>query len=425
VTETLETTGAVAPAGRLAGAGRSRRAVIISYAPITDAPRVRRQAKLLVDRGWKVTLAGVEGRAPPPPRCELVVLERRFRRRTYVDRALYAGALLASRASGQLAEWVYWQNTIRQSLYAQLEGVVGDLVMCHDYVTLPPALRVAARTAAPLLLDAHEYARGQYMERPFWRYVHRPWVHRLQRTLFAKLDGITTVCDGIADLLKVDNALPDRPTVVRSMPCYQRCDFRPCGDTLTVLYHGILSPPRRLELLIESVPMWRKQFRLVLRGPGPDEYVDRLRRLARRLGVVSRVVIEKPVLFEDLIAAANHADIGLFVQGDWSPQKRFALPNKFFEYVMAGLALCVSDLPEMARLLRQHRIGRLVPKAEPQVIAETINAFDREQVEAFKRCSLVAAKQLCWEHESEKLARLVDRVMQHRTNRIASVRMDR
>ena len=75
-----------------------------------------------------------------------------------------------------------------------------------------------------------------------------------------------------------------------------------------------------------------------------------------------RLTIEPPVPFDQIVPAANRADIGYFVHLDTSPQRRFVLPNKFFEYVMAGLALCVSDLPEMARLVRQYDMGVLVPE---------------------------------------------------------------
>ena len=59
-----------------------------------------------------------------------------------------------------------------------------------------------------------------------------------------------------------------------------------------------------------------------------------------------------------LVREASAYDVGLFALPGNSRHNEFALPNKFFEYVMAGLALCVSDLPEMARLVRQVRHRR-------------------------------------------------------------------
>jgi hypothetical protein len=93
----------------------------------------------------------------------------------------------------------------------------------------------------------------------------------------------------------------------------------------------------------------------------------------------------------------------LFALPDHSRHNAFALPNKFFEYVMAGLALCVSELPEMARLVHQYELGTLIPRVEPAAIAAAINGLDRHRIDAFKRASLRAARELCWEKESERM----------------------
>jgi hypothetical protein len=96
------------------------------------------------------------------------------------------------------------------------------------------------------------------------------------------------------------------------------------------------------------------------------------------------------------------------VHQDVSPQKRFALPNKFFEYVMAGLALCVSDLPEMARLTRQYGLGKLVGAYDETAIAETINSFDRASIDAYKKASIAAAADLNWDTERKQMLSLYE-----------------
>ena len=82
------------------------------------------------------------------------------------------------------------------------------------------------------------------------------------------------------------------------------------------------------------------------------------------------------------------------------PTKRFTLPNKFFEYVQARLALCVADLPEMARLVKQHELGVLVPHIGPEAIAEQINSLTRERINAYKQASMKAARVLSWQNEA-------------------------
>ena len=70
---------------------------------------------------------------------------------------------------------------------------------------------------------------------------------------------------------------------------------------------------------------------------------------------------------------------------------------------MAGLALCVSDLPEMARLVRRHDIGILVPGYNVDAIARALNSLTPERVEYYRSQSRAAARELCWEPEADRL----------------------
>jgi hypothetical protein len=48
-------------------------------------------------------------------------------------------------------------------------------------------------------------------------------------------------------------------------------------------------------------------------------------------------------------------------------------------------------------------LGVTLPSLDPMAIAEVINALDRETIDRYKRNALAAARELCWERESERL----------------------
>jgi glycosyltransferase involved in cell wall biosynthesis len=126
------------------------------------------------------------------------------------------------------------------------------------------------------------------------------------------------------------------------------------------------------------------------------------------LNLANRVRLLPAVPMTELIGEAASFDIGLFALPGTSRHNRFALPNKLFEYIMAGLALCVSNLPEMAQLVLHHRVGITFDSVEPRAIAAAINVLDRISIDAYKRASLAAARTLCWERESELLVSAYD-----------------
>jgi glycosyltransferase involved in cell wall biosynthesis len=234
----------------------------------------------------------------------------------------------------------------------------------------------------------------------------------LQDYFLSRADAVTTVCEGIARLLDREQELRRPVRVVRSVPFYTPQPFRPTGDTIIVLYHGEIYRSRGLHLAVRSMRLWRPEFRLLLRGYSDPSYVEELWRIARDAGVEGRVTIEPPVPFDQIVPAANRADIGYFVHQDISPQRRFVLPNKFFEYVMAGLALCVSDLPEMANLVKRFGFGQLVEACEEEAIAAAINSLDRQRIDAMKRRSIEAARELSWESEKQRMLSLYEELFQ-------------
>jgi glycosyltransferase involved in cell wall biosynthesis len=415
------------------GAAGEQTAWIISYTPVSKEPRVLRQVKALEMAGWRVVVFGFDGLVPPPKEWAFVSIQNASPSYGGIKRALlaktlswlvYGGILVANfgglkaikRLGARLAHFAsysyFWRRQVIRAFADSKPEYRPDIVLTHDYFTADIAVEVGKKVRAPVVVDCHEYALGQYVHNPNWVKWHQTVVRELQDHLFPKLDGLTTVCDGIAELIATDHLLQRTPQVVRSLPFFSEQPFRPTGDVVTVLYHGEIFPSRALHVAVRSMRLWRPEFRFVLRGYSDPAYVEQLRQIAVEVGVADRLEIQPPVPFDQIVPAANEADVGYFVHIDTSPQRRFALPNKFFEYVMAGLALVVSDLPEMARLVREHDLGVLVPECEEESIARVINSLDRASIDEMKRHSLSAAKVLNWDAEKEKMMSLYREILE-------------
>jgi glycosyltransferase involved in cell wall biosynthesis len=178
---------------------------------------------------------------------------------------------------------------------------------------------------------------------------------------------------------------------------------------LRVLYQGEFMPDRNLQALILSVRHWTADRRLLLRGSGRANYVAKLRRIASKAGLGSdRVEFLPAVDASELISTANAADIGVHPITPRGTQTNCCLPNKLFEYTMAGLCVVVSPAKEMAALVRRHDLGIVISDARPVTIASAINALSPEMVENYKRNALKAARELNWENERHLLQMLYE-----------------
>lgn len=393
----------------------SRTAWIICLSAPVDEPRVRRQADALEAAGWNVVAFGYPGRATKPNHWTLVEIPRGDSVPAGALSRLFAPmsrriALLGARYSARLADARYWAEPAHRHLLDRIAETAHEyaldchLICHHDFFTAPIAAKLAADRNVPFTSDVHEYARGQFMDRWAFRAFTSHYVHRLQQLYYPRAELLSVVCQGIADLLAREYRLKRPPLIVRNVSFYEPMPLRPVGERIRVLYHGLLYHARGLEQSIDSVPLWRPEFELVIRGLGPADYVEGLRLRARSLGVEGRVRFEPPVPVTELVTLANECDIGLFASSDYSPQKYFTAPNKLFEYVMAGLALCVSDLPEMRRVVVEYDLGRMFDAVDARSMADAINGFTRETINVCKRRSLAAARVLCWENERRALA---------------------
>jgi glycosyltransferase involved in cell wall biosynthesis len=437
----------------------------MATAAIADDPRVRRQAEAFHRAGWKVVAVGLPGAKSPPPEWSVLtrddvvsvavreptalaapsvkgmqtrpkswmrqILLRKFRiarsplfateverpnvdsrAKKHIGRALsllgrlrYGLRLLAIRIRPELAEKVYWrwsQNI--HDIYACGRRVDAAVWLANDWNMLPVAARLAREKRGIYGYDTHEFAVEEYAENRTWRLVHRPMVGAIERQFIGGAAVVSAVSSGIAERLDALYRLP-RPTLtIRNTTDFEEVAFRRTRrDRIEVLYHGIVVPNRGIEAAVESVALWRPEFSLTIRGPENPAFSPILRDRIAALGLEKRVRLVPPVPMTALVREASSFDVGFFALPGHSRHNEFALPNKFFEYVMAGLALCTTDLPEMSRLIRQYDLGVTIAAAEPEAMAAAVNALDPDRIDRFKLNALAAARELCWERESQRL----------------------
>lgn len=375
---------------------------------------MRRQGDAFARAGWEVVGVGLAGARSSSPDWTILTPPASGpaspAKISLAARLRHAARLLWVRVRPKFAERFYWAVSpcwlISASIgevYRQARSEAANIWLANDWTALPIAARLATENGGNYGYDTHEFATEEYTERWKWRVLTRPLVCALERRFIGGAAVVSAVSDGIAE--RLDRMYrPKRPSLtIRNTPVYQKSVFRPTGPRVRVLYHGVVVVGRGLEAAIDSVALWRPEFDLTIRGPENSEFSDALRRRIRDAGLEDRVRLVPPVPMTELVEEATAFDIGFFALPGHSRHNEFALPNKFFEYVMAGLALCVSDLPEMARLVRQHRLGVLVPSLDLAAIAASINALDRAQIDACKLNALAAAEELCWERESTRL----------------------
>jgi glycosyltransferase involved in cell wall biosynthesis len=448
------------PPANGAAPARQRSVCLLSMSAIPDDPRVRRQGDALFEKGWDVSAVGVPGARSASPNWRSydtehlpAIIDKRADRRSGGDvaapgvsgsdrpprlrsrvlaalpasmqvtvvgltdrllpfrhvvarqryRAAYVTRSLLAHLQPDQAAALYWSWSSVNAVYAAASRLKADVWVANDWLMLPIAARLAEEKGGHYVYDTHEFAVDEYRERLKWRLFQRPIVKSLESRYIRGARTVSTVSEGIATGLQRIYSLPERPLVIRNTPRYSFPPGRDNGERIRVLYHGIVAPVRGLEPLVASVKDWRPAYDLTIRGPVDDTYRRTLEQLIAEHGVGDRVTLAPPVAMIDLVAEAALYDVGFFAMPNLSQQHQYVLPNKLFEYIMAGLAICVSDQPEMRQVVQTHGVGVVMESIDAAQIAATVNSLTPDRISSFKVRSREAAKVLCWECESERL----------------------
>jgi glycosyltransferase involved in cell wall biosynthesis len=129
----------------------------------------------------------------------------------------------------------------------------------------------------------------------------------------------------------------------------------------------------------------REDIRLVFVGDGLRK-ADLVAR-ARREALANCIFLE-PLAKRDLAAFMARVDVGLMILADLPAFYRGTSPNKFFDYIAAGLPVLNNYPGWLADLIRTHECGVALPPGDPEVFADALERLADDQV---RRASMGAA----------------------------------
>lgn len=357
--------------------------LIMSFSPLTSDARVLRQIRLFQEQEYAVTTLGY-GPAPEGVEEHLQLPEDAIS--WHKDRRL----LMLRRY-----EAAYRSSPVVVAAESLIEGRRGryDVVLADDIDTVPLALDLSPRGGVHA--DLHEYHPRQNEELRRWRLFVAPYYRWLVRTYGARADSATTVGHGIAKEYQREFGLTCG--LVMNAP-YRRDDLAPSEVSWPPrLVHAGNGVATRLEVMLEAMDQVTNGASLDLflidQGNG---YVPSLR---ERFADSDRVRIHDAVPASKVVETLNAYDVGVYSLPPVSFNFKWALPNKFFDFVQARLALVIGPSPEMAGLVEEHDLGVVAQDFTPEAFGAAINALTPEVVAAAKAASHEAARVLCAEQQ--------------------------
>lgn len=260
-------------------------------------------------------------------------------------------------------------------------AVSPDIVHAHDLYTLLAGRRIAKKTGAKLIYDAHELEIGRNGR---FGAAEKAITAACERFLIRDTDAVITVSDSIADCLARHYDIP-RPIIVHNTPATPAADGRDLPDIRSRLglgvtdrlavYIGGITLNRGLEQIVQAMPHMPGVHVAML---GPRMHADTeaaIVAIASGCGVLDRLHLVDPVPFNEVTSFVRTADVSLALIQDACLSYRYSFPNKLLESLFAGLPVVASALPEYERLIARTGAGIAVDQADPRDIARGVRTI--------------------------------------------------
>jgi hypothetical protein len=371
--------------------------LVISFTDLKRDPRVRRQINAL--RGSHTVIAAGTG-DPQLPDVRFVGCQRAPR--TVTRTLVEAADLLLHRYEAHYARLPHVRELRRK-----LDEISFDLAIANDLDALPLALRVAG--SRPVILDAHEYAPREVEERLLWRIFKQGEACYLCRTYLKRVARAITVSDGIAK--EYAQVFGVSPLVVNNAaPAHELTPRTAQAARIRMVHHGHAMPTRGIENMIEVMRSLDNRFELdLMLVPTFPRYLSKLRHMSRG---DKRIRFVPPVPMQELVQTTNAYDIGLYLLQPSSFNNLHALPNKFFEFIQARLAVAIGPSPEMASIVREFGCGVVAEIFSPESLGSALNRLTAADIDRMKAGSDRAARVYNAEINADKLRMIVASVLE-------------
>lgn len=293
------------------------------------------------------------------------------------------------------------------SAFRRLSERRWDLVVAHDVATLPVAFRL--RPVNGVLVDLHEYATRQGEHSAHWMRVDGAYARWALQKFGSRAAAISTVGPGIADEYRREFGLQCK--VVMNATPFRVVESTPTGDPIRLVHSGLLAEPRKLEIMIEAVLLSSTPLTLdlYLVGDIDDPYSRRLHDL---VGGDPRITFHAPVPYQQLVSTLSSYDVGLAMIAPTTFNLLWCLPNKFFDYVQARLAVISGPSPEMARIINTYDLGAVTSEFTAESLRDVLDCIDKEQVDEWKTKSSLHAHELSSEAHTPEWNRMVRRIIE-------------
>jgi glycosyltransferase involved in cell wall biosynthesis len=295
----------------------------------------------------------------------------------------------------------YFEYNLRLLNFLMLKKM--DAICAIDLDTIHPCYIISWFKRIPRIYDAHEFFTElkEVITRPT---VKKIW-DAVEMKLVPKFKWGYTVSEGIAEEFKKRYEV-DYITI-RNVPVLKEIEPVTASEQF-ILYQGAVNEGRGLEYLIPA--MKHVNCKLLICGDG--NFMSQLKKLIAENKVENKIELKGWVAPEKLRLVSQQATFGIALSEKEGLNQWLALPNKFFDYIHAGIPQITMNFPEYQKINTRYEVAVLIDDLKPESIVNSINELLNNETrrKQLKENCLKAKQELNWQSEEKKLVEFYKKV---------------
>lgn len=297
---------------------------------------------------------------------------------------------------GKVKRFVKWYVKIVKYLKQQEVQCIN----AHSLSVLPLCVYLKKVKKAKLIYDAHELE----TETNSTGGIKKVLAKFVEKRLIGYADHVFVVSDSIAqfyqDLYQLDNidvvlnAPVEKPQVSQNI---FREKLAIADDTVIFLYQGVLSSGRGIEFLLEAfTKLTDRKACIVFMGYGALE--SEIQSYQAKYDNIFHFPAVAPA---DVHIHTSSADVGFALIENTCLSYNYCMPNKLFEYGMAGVPCLVTDLPEMKKYVRANNCGFVLPSLEQSDLIALVDEVMNSDLSEIKKNARAGAVANSWQQQEQ------------------------
>jgi glycosyltransferase involved in cell wall biosynthesis len=276
------------------------------------------------------------------------------------------------------------------------------IINVHSLSLLPLGVALKYLYDSKLIYDTHELETEKNGDQGFRKKINK-WVENF---LINQVDITIVVSESIADWYQKAYSIA-RPPVIMNAPNRReivktdhfRSDLGIRKDQMIMLYQGVLAAGRGIDLILEAFQArYDDKVVVVFMGYGP--LAEKVKNCS---SLYKNIFYYPSVPPEVVLEYTSSGDVGLCLIENTCLSYVYSMPNKFFEYAMAGLPILTSDMKDMSKLINQYKMGSVVKEFTIIGINEAIDFIIKSNLKEIKINAYRVACEHAWEIQEEKL----------------------